>query len=124
MSTTQAAQMTSIKECLDEALARLDAINVAVSTAPSLETAQAWAERETGHGRAYLRRAETLLGIDTSLTWAPLPPRPSDAAAEPAAEPPPAARAPRARRPRSTEPKPSPAAAKTPRRRTTTPKPE
>ena len=71
MSTTKAAQLETITQCMDELRARLDAINIAVDTAPSLEKAQEWVNREAGHAHAYLKRADSLLGVDTRLALPP-----------------------------------------------------
>ena len=79
MSTTKAAQLKTVTQCMDELRARLDAINIAVDTAPSLEKAQEWVNREAGHARAYLKRADTLLGVDTRPA---LPPPPAAAKSE------------------------------------------
>lgn len=79
MSKPKAAQVKTVTECMDELRARLDAINIAVDTAPSLEKAQEWVNREAGHAHAYLKRADTLLGVDTRLA---LPPPPAAAKSE------------------------------------------
>jgi hypothetical protein len=73
MSQVKAAQLKTITECLEELRARFDAIDVAIDTAPTHEKAQEWVNRESGHGRAYLERAETLLGVNAKLALPAVP---------------------------------------------------